>query len=64
MCDRALPGTRSSMTEDEKSDLSLFGPEARQRAAVAARCSVAEVMPANGPLLATIRLVFGSLNIR
>ncbi|KAK9821792.1 hypothetical protein WJX81_004836 [Elliptochloris bilobata] len=32
-----------NMTEAEKSDLKLFGPESRQRAAVAARCSVSEV---------------------
>ena len=37
------------MTEEEKSDLSLFGPKARQRAAAAARCSVMEVMPAYSP---------------
>ena len=48
------------MTEEEKSDLSLFGPEARQRAAAAARCSVMEVMPAYSPLLATVRLQVGA----
>jgi len=31
------------MTDAEKSDLSRFGPEERQRAAAAAKCSVSEV---------------------
>lgn len=49
LCERAWHGACSSMTEEEKSNLSLFGPEARQRAAAAARCSVMEVMPAYSP---------------
>ena len=49
LCDCALPGACSSMTEEEKRDLSLFGHEARQRAAAAARCSLMEVWPAGSP---------------
>ena len=52
------------MTEEEKSNLSLFGPEARQRAAAAARCSVMEVMPAYSPSTERdMRRLTGMLNL-
>ena len=52
------------MTEEEKSNLSLFGPEARQRAAAAARCSVVEVLPAYSPSTERdVRRLTGMLNL-